>query len=58
MDLEIVIQSEVIQRQISYDIPYLQNLKNDTGELSYKKERFTDLKNNLTVAQGKQWREG
>ena len=42
MDLEIVILSEVSQtekREISYDIPYMQNLKrNDTDELIYKTE--------------------
>ena len=27
MDLEIIIQSEVSQRQISYDITYMSNLK-------------------------------
>ena len=39
MDLKIVIMSEVSQREISYDIPYMQNLKrNDTNELIYKTE--------------------
>ena len=35
MDLEIIILSEVSQRerQISYDISYMWNLKNDTAEL-------------------------
>ena len=38
MDLEIIILSEVSQRerQISYDISYMWNLKNDTAELIYK----------------------
>ena len=36
MDLEIIILTEV--RQISYDITYMQNLKNDTNELIYKTE--------------------
>ena len=30
MDLEIIILSEVSQRNISYDITYMKNLKNDT----------------------------
>ena len=38
MDLEMIIQSEVSQteRQISYDIAYMWNLKNDTNELICK----------------------
>ena len=42
MNLEIIILSEVSQRQISYDIAYMWNLKkkknNDTGEIIYKIE--------------------
>ena len=39
MDLEIVMVSEVSQREISYDIPYMWNLKrNDTNEFIYKVE--------------------
>ena len=38
MDLEIVILSEASQRQISYDITYMWNLKYDTNELIYKTE--------------------
>ena len=38
MDLEIIIVSEVRERQISYDITYLWNLKNDTNLLIYKKK--------------------
>ena len=41
MDLEIIILSEVNQRQISYDITYMCNLKNDTNELIYKTETDT-----------------
>ena len=40
--LEIVVLSEVSQTEgeISYDIPYMWNLKgNDTNELTYKTER-------------------
>ena len=39
MDLEIIIPSEVSQRQIPYDITYIWNLKTDANELMYK----TDL---------------
>ena len=37
MDLEIIILSEVRERQISYDITYMWNpKKNDTNELIHK----------------------
>ena len=36
MDLEILIQSEVNQRQILYDITYMWNLIKNTKELIYK----------------------
>ena len=39
MDLEVIILSEVRERQISYDIIYMWNLKYDTNELIYKTER-------------------
>ena len=38
MELEIIILSEVRQRQMSYNITYMWNLKNDTDELIYKTE--------------------
>ena len=38
MDLEIIILSEICQRQISYDIIYMWNLKKDINELVYKTE--------------------
>ena len=39
MDLEIIILSELRERQISYAISYMWNLiKNDTKELFYKTE--------------------
>ena len=42
MDLETVIPSGIsqIEKEISYDIPYMGNLKrNDTNELIYKTKR-------------------
>ena len=42
--LKLIILSELSQRQISYDITYMWNLKNDTNELVYQTERFTDFK--------------
>ena len=40
--------------EISYDTPYMWNLKrNDTNELTYKTNRFTDLEKELMVAVGK-----
>ena len=39
MDLEITILNEVREREISYDIPYMQKLKrNNTNECIYKTE--------------------
>ena len=38
--LKLIILSELSQRQISYDITYMWNLKNDTNELVYQTERF------------------
>ena len=45
MDLDIVILSEVSQteKEISYDIAYTKNEKNDTNELIYKQtHRLTE----------------
>ena len=52
MDLEIIILSEVRERQISYDIAYVWNLKYDTNELIYKIEKDTDIDKRLVVAKG------
>ena len=38
MDLEIIMLSEINQRQILYYITYMWNLKSDTNELTYKTE--------------------
>ena len=38
MDLEMITLNEVRERQISYDITYMWNLKYDTNELIYKTE--------------------
>ena len=38
MDLEILILNSVRERQISYDITYMWNLKTDPNELIYKIE--------------------
>ena len=58
MELEIVILSEVKsdrERQISSDIPYMQNLRrNETNHLIYKIEANSDLENEFTVASGKE----
>ena len=43
MDLEIIILSEVSQRQISYDVTYMWNLKYDTNELIYKTETDSQI---------------
>ena len=38
MDLEIIILSEVSQKEIPYDITYMWNLKYDTNEFIYETE--------------------
>ena len=55
MDLKIIILSEVTRtRQISYDITYMWNLKNDTNELIYKTETDSQTsKTNLWLPKGK-----
>ena len=41
------------KRQISYDITYMWNLKNDTNELIYKtNKKFTDTEKNFIVTKG------
>ena len=58
MDLEIIILSKSDrERQILYDITYMQNLKNDTNELIYKTETDPDLENKLMVTKGERWGE-
>ena len=42
------------EEEISYDIPYMRNLKrNDIHKLPYKTERLIDLENELMDAGGK-----
>ena len=41
MELEIIIFSEVRERQISYDIIYMQNLRKNANEQISKTERDT-----------------
>ena len=56
MGLEIIVLSEVNQteRQMSYDITYMWNLKNDTNELIYKTEIDSQtLKTHLWLPKGK-----
>ena len=44
MDLEIIILSKSDrERQISYDITYISNLKYDTNELIYETERGSQI---------------
>ena len=60
MDLKIIKLSEVSQRQISYDITYMWNLKkkNDTNEIIYKTHIDSQSeKTNLWLPNGKE-REG
>ena len=57
--IEIIVLSEVSQRQISYDIIYMWNLKkNDTNELIYKTEIDSDIENKVMVTKGESGGEG
>ena len=55
MDLEIITLNEDRERQMSYDIAYMWNVKkNDTNELIYKnRNRPTDVENNLMIPKEK-----
>ena len=54
MDLEIVILSDVSQRQISYDITYMWNLKQGyKWTCQQNRNRVTDVENKLIVTEGK-----
>ena len=54
MDLEMIILSEVRERQISYDITFMWNLKNYTNELIYKTETDSQTqKTNSWLPKGK-----
>ena len=57
LDLEIIILSEVKsdrEKQISYDMSYIWNLKNDTNELIYKVEIDSQTqKTNFRLPKGK-----
>ena len=55
MYLEIIILSEISQRQMSYEITNMWNLiKNDTWELVHKTEnRLKDFKTKLMITKGK-----
>ena len=57
MDLEIITLSEVRsarERQISYDITYVRNLKEKMIQRTHPKNRYrlTDFKNKLTLTKG------
>ena len=55
MDLEIIILSEISQRQISYEITKMWNLiKNDTKNLP-NTNRLKDLEIKLTAIKGEMW---
>ena len=53
MDLEIIILSEVSQRQILYDVTYMWNLKNDTNELIKQKQTHRHKKKSYGYQRGK-----
>ena len=49
-------KSEIRERQISHDIAYMWDLKNDTNELIYKTETDSQTSRmNLWLPEGKGW---
>ena len=47
------------ERQISYDITYMYNLKYDTGKPVYRnRNRFIDIESKLIVTKGGTWHGG
>ena len=56
MGLEIIILSEVRQRQIPYDITYMWNLKYDTNEHIYKTGTDSDIESKFMVTKGERQR--
>ena len=57
MDLEIIILSKVRQRQISYNITYIQESekKNDANELAKQKKTHIERKQSCGYQSGKAW---
>ena len=58
MDLEMIILSEVSQRQISYDITYTWNIIFKRYKLLQNRDRLTDIENQLTVTKRERWQWG
>ena len=46
------------ERQISYDITYMWNLKYDTNELIYKTETDSQIQKSNMATKGEMWGEG
>ena len=58
MHLEIIIVSEVNQRQISYDIAYMQRLKKMIQMNLFAKQTTHRLRNEHLITTGKWWGQG
>jgi len=56
MEPEIIILSDVSQRQILYDITYTWNLKVSANEFIYKIETDSQTENKLKVSKGERGR--
>ena len=56
MEPEIIILSDISQRQILYDITYTWNLKVSANEFIYKIETDSQTKNKLKVSKGERGR--
>ena len=59
MDLEITILSEVRERQISYDIANMQNLRKWYKWVHLQnRKKVTDIKDKFTITKGERWVRG
>ena len=56
MNLDVIILSKVSQRQLSYDITYMESKKKKWYKWTYlqNRNRLTDLEDKLTVAKGEE----
>ena len=56
MELEIIILSEVRERQISYDIIYMQNLRTKCKWTDFQNRKgHTDIESKLKITKGEKW---
>lgn len=56
VDLEIMILTELSQRQIPYTIIYMWNIK--WIQMNYSQNRIIDIENKFMITQSKRWQSG